>query len=426
LNAVPGDRLQQFGPGPVASIETAMADYLIKVADERGHVTEQTEKGFSEDEIRNRYVQQGYLVYSIKPRTLLGRRGWRLSSRRKVKLSQFVIFNQQFLTLFRAGLPIVQGLDLLAKREKNKFFRSVLQDVRDRVKGGEPLSEAFDAQGVFPKIYSTTLLAGEKSGNLDEVLARYLGFLRMTLTFRKKLVTSLIYPAVLVVGVTVLITFLVTFVVPRFGALYSDLGENLPAITMFTLTMANNIKTYLPIIVLALAAGGILLHRWSLTDRGGQQIDKVKLNLPIFGGIWIKYQVAMLSRMLSTLLSGGLPLVSGLDTASQSMQSRLMKNAITHATQNVREGRTLSHSLEETKLFPALSVEMIEVGESTGALSAMLNSVADFFEEDVQNALTAAMALIEPAIMIFMGIIVAFILISLYLPIFSMGVGVSH
>jgi type IV pilus assembly protein PilC len=403
-----------------------MADYLIKVADERGHVTEQTEKGFSEDEIRNRYVQQGYLVYSIKPRTLLGRRGWRLSSRRKVKLSQFVIFNQQFLTLFRAGLPIVQGLDLLAKREKNKFFRSVLQDVRDRVKGGEPLSEAFDAQGVFPKIYSTTLLAGEKSGNLDEVLARYLGFLRMTLTFRKKLVTSLIYPAVLVVGVTVLITFLVTFVVPRFGALYSDLGENLPAITMFTLTMANNIKTYLPIIVLALAAGGILLHRWSLTDRGGQQIDKVKLNLPIFGGIWIKYQVAMLSRMLSTLLSGGLPLVSGLDTASQSMQSRLMKNAITHATQNVREGRTLSHSLEETKLFPALSVEMIEVGESTGALSAMLNSVADFFEEDVQNALTAAMALIEPAIMIFMGIIVAFILISLYLPIFSMGVGVSH
>ncbi len=403
-----------------------MADYLVKVADERGRVTEQTEKGFSEDEIRNRYVQQGYLVYSIKPRALLGRRGWRPSSRRKVKLSQFVIFNQQFLTLFRAGLPIVQGLDLLAKREKNKFFRSVLQDVRDRVKGGEPLSEAFEAQGVFPKIYSTTLLAGEKSGNLDEVLARYLGFLRLTLTFRKKLVTSLIYPAVLVVGVTVLITFLVTFVVPRFGALYADLGENLPAITMFTLTMANNIKTYLPIIVLALAAAGILLHRWSLTDRGGQQIDRVKLSLPIFGGIWIKYQVAMLSRMLSTLLSGGLPLVSGLDTASQSMQSRLMKTAITQATQNVREGRTLAHSLEETKLFPALSVEMIEVGESTGALSAMLNSVADFFEEDVQNALTAAMALIEPAIMIFMGIIVAFILISLYLPIFSMGVGVSH
>jgi type IV pilus assembly protein PilC len=403
-----------------------MAEYLVKIADERGHVTEQNEKGFSEDEVRTRYVKQGYLVYSVKPRGLLGKQGWRLSSRRKVKLSQFVIFNQQFLTLFRAGLPIVQGLELLAKREKNKFFRSVLEDVRDRVKGGEPLSDAFEAQGVFPKIYSTTLLAGEKSGNLDEVLSRYLGFLRLTLTFRKKLLTSLIYPAVLVVGVTILITFLVTFVVPRFGALYADLGQNLPAITMFTLSMATGIKKYLPIIVLALAGSGILLHRWSLTDRGGQQIDKIKLRMPVFGGIWIKYQVAMLARMLSTLLSGGLPLVSGLDTASQSMQSRLIKNAISQATQNVREGRTLSHSLEVTNLFPPLSVEMIEVGESTGALSAMLNSVADFFEEDVQNALTAAMALIEPAIMIFMGVVVAFILISLYLPIFSMGVGVNR
>ncbi len=403
-----------------------MADYLVKMADERGRVTEQTEKGFSEDEVRNRYVQQGYLVYSVKPRGLLGKQGWRLATRRKVKLSQFVIFNQQFLTLFRAGLPIVQGLELLAKREKNKFFHAVLEDVRDRVKGGEPLSEAFEAQGVFPKIYSTTLLAGERSGNLDEVLSRYLSFLRMTLTFRKKLVTSLIYPAVLVVGVTILITFLVTFVVPRFGALYADLGQNLPAITMFTLSLASGIRKYLPIILLVVVGGGILLHRWALTDRGGQQIDKIKLNLPIFGGIWIKYQVAMLARMLSTLLTGGLPLVPGLDTASQSMQSRLVKNAISQATQNVREGRTLASSLEETKLFPPLSVEMIEVGESTGALSAMLNSVADFFEEDVQNALSAAMSLIEPAIMIFMGVVVAFILISLYLPIFSMGVGINR
>jgi type IV pilus assembly protein PilC len=422
LDVDPGDQLQQLGPVPVI----IMADYLVKMADERGRVTEQTEKGFSEDEVRNRYVQQGYLVYSVKPRGLLGKQGWRLATRRKVKLSQFVIFNQQFLTLFRAGLPIVQGLELLAKREKNKFFHSVLEDVRDRVKGGEPLSEAFEAQGVFPKIYSTTLLAGERSGNLDEVLSRYLAFLRMTLTFRKKLVTSLIYPAVLVVGVTILITFLVTFVVPRFGALYADLGQNLPAITMFTLSLASGIRKYLPIILLVVVGGGMLLHRWALTDRGGQQIDKIKLNLPIFGGIWIKYQVAMLSRMLSTLLTGGLPLVPGLDTASQSMQSRLVKNAISQATQNVREGRTLAHSLEETKLFPPLSVEMIEVGESTGALSAMLNSVADFFEEDVQNALSAAMSLIEPAIMIFMGVVVAFILISLYLPIFSMGVGINR
>lgn len=403
-----------------------MAEYLIKLADERGHVTEQTEKAFSEDEVRERYSQQGYLVYSVKPTGILGKQGFRFLKRRKVKLSQFVIFNQQFLTLFRAGLPIVQGLELLAKREKDNLFRSVLEDVRDRVKGGEPLSQAFEAQGVFPKIYSTTLLAGEKSGNLDEVLSRYLAFQRLGLTFRKKLVTSLIYPAVLVVGVVGLLTMLITFVVPRFGDLYSDLGQPLPPMTMFTLTMANHIKRLLPFIIAAAVAGGILLRRWSRTDRGGQTIDRLKLRLPVLGNIWLKYQVAMLGRMLSTLLSGGLPLVPALETASQSMQSRLMKNAITQSAQQVREGRPLSRSLEETKVFPALSVEMIEVGESTGALPGMLSSVADFFEEDVQNALTAAMSLIEPSILVFMGIVVGYILVSLYMPIFSMGAGGFH
>ena len=403
-----------------------MAEYLVKMADERGHVLEQAENGFSEEEVRDRYSQQGYLVYSVKPKGLLGRQALRLRSRRHIKLSQFVIFNQQFLTLFRAGLPIVQGLELLAKRERNKQLRQVLEDVRDRVKSGEPLSQAFEAQGVFPKIYSTTLLAGEKSGNLDEVLSRYLGFLRLALTFRKKLLTSLIYPSVLVVGVIVLITFLITFVVPRFGALFADLGQPLPAMTMFTLSMAMNIKRLLPAIVVVLAAGFFLLHRWAATDRGGRQIDQIKMKLPLFGNIWLKYQVAILSRMLSTLLVGGLPLVPALETAAQSMQSRLMRSAIGSSTQAVREGRALSRSMEATKLFPPMAVEMIEVGESTGALPAMLNSVADFFEEDVQNALAAAMSLIEPFIMIFMGIVVAFILISLYMPIFSMGAGVGR
>jgi len=403
-----------------------MAEYLVKMADERGHVLEQAENGFSEEEVRDRYSQQGYLVYSVKPKGLLGRQALRLPSRRHIKLSQFVIFNQQFLTLFRAGLPIVQGLELLAKRERNKQLRQVLEDVRDRVKSGEPLSQAFEAQGVFPKIYSTTLLAGEKSGNLDEVLSRYLGFLRLALTFRKKLLTSLIYPSVLVVGVIVLITFLITFVVPRFGALFADLGQPLPAMTMFTLSMAMNIKRLLPAIVVVLAAGFFLLHRWAATDRGGRHIDQIKMKLPLFGNIWLKYQVAILSRMLSTLLVGGLPLVPALETAAQSMQSRLMRSAIGSSTQAVREGRALSRSMEATKLFPPMAVEMIEVGESTGALPAMLNSVADFFEEDVQNALAAAMSLIEPFIMIFMGIVVAFILISLYMPIFSMGAGVGR
>src|ERR1700689_3179889 len=196
-----------------------MAEYMIKMADERGHVLEQTENGASEAEIRDRFAQQGYLVYSVKSKGLMSGEV-RLPQRRKIKQDQFVIFNQQFLTLIHAGLPIIQALDLLIKRQRNPFFRSVLQNVRDRVRGGELLSESFEAQKVFSKVYTTTLLAGEKSGNLEEVLGRYIAFQRLAVSFRKKLISSLVYPALLIAMLIVMMTFLITFVVPQFANLY--------------------------------------------------------------------------------------------------------------------------------------------------------------------------------------------------------------
>jgi type IV pilus assembly protein PilC len=398
-----------------------MADFVIKMADERGNVLEQTESGYSAVEVRDRYAGMGYLVYWVKPVGIFTGGKFRVPRRRKVNLEQFIIFNQQFMTLIRAGLPIVQALELLAKRQRNPFFRTMLENVRDRVKGGELLSDAFEAQGVFPKIYSTTILAGEKSGNLEEVVGRYVAFQRLALSFRKKLIASLIYPAVLVVGVFVLLSMLITYVIPRFADLYHELDAPLPPITQFTIAFAMNIKTALPIIAVVLFIVAYGLWRWSKTQSGAERLDRFKLDLPVFGSIWLRYQVAMFSRMLSTLLQGGLPLVPALETASQSMQSRLMARGIQTSTQSVREGKTLSRSLEETKIFPELSVEMVEVGESTGALPVMLTSVAEFYEEDLQNALAAAMSLIEPLILIFMGLIVGFILISLYMPIFSVG-----
>ncbi len=398
-----------------------MADFVIKMADERGNVLEQTESGYSAVEVRDRFAGLGYLVYWVKPAGIFTGGKFRVPRRRKVNLEQFIIFNQQFMTLIRAGLPIVQSLELLARRQRNPFFRTMLENVRDRVKGGELLSDAFEAQGVFPKIYSTTILAGEKSGNLEEVVGRYIGFQRLALSFRKKLLSSLIYPAVLVVGVVVLLTMLVTYVIPRFADLYRELEAPLPPLTQFTIAVSTNIKTALPIAVGVVAVIAYALWRWSKTQSGAEKMDRFKLDLPVFGTIWLRYQVAMFSRMMATLLQGGLPLVPALETASQSMQSRLMARGIQTSTQAVREGRPLSRSLEETKIFPELSVEMVEVGESTGALPVMLTSVAEFYEEDLQNALAAAMALIEPLILIVMGLIVGFILISLYMPIFSVG-----
>ncbi len=399
-----------------------MAEYVIKMADERGHVLEQLEMGGSEVEVRDRYAQQGFLVYWVKPKGLFSAE-LKLPQRRKVKQDQFLVFNQQFVTLIHAGLPIIQSIELLMKRQRNPFFRTVLQNVRDRVKGGELLSDAFAAQHVFPKVYTTTILAGEKSGNLEEVMGRYIAFQRLALTFRKKLISSLVYPALLVGMLIVMMTFLITFVVPQFAALYHQLGAQLPPVTMVMLAIGVNAKQYAPYIFLALLVAGFLLWRWVKSERGALRMDRIKLGTPMVGQIWLKYQVAIFARMLSTLLAGGLPLVPALETAEESMQSRLISRGLESSTRAVREGLPLARGLEDSKIFPEMAVEMIEVGESTGALPAMLNSVAEFYEEDVQTALTTAMALIEPVILIVMGVVVAFVLISLYLPIFSLGAG---
>jgi type IV pilus assembly protein PilC len=400
-----------------------MAEYVIKMADERGHVLEQLENGGSEGEVRERYAQQGYLIYSVKPKGLFSSEV-RLPQRRKVKQEQFLIFNQQFVTLIHAGLPIIQAIELLMKRQRNPFFRTVLQNVRDRVKGGELLSEAFEAQHVFPKVYTTTLLAGEKSGNLEEVMGRYISFQRLAVSFRKKLISSLVYPALLVAMLVVMIGFLITFVVPQFANLYSALGAQLPPMTMAMLSVGVNAKKYALYLLLGVIAAAFFTWRWMKSEKGSLRMDHVKLGTPVMGQIWLKYQVAIFSRMLSTLLAGGLSLVPALETAGESMQSRLIARGIRSSTREVREGLPLARGLEDAKVFPEMAIEMIEVGESTGALPAMLNSVAEFYEEDVQNALATAMALIEPIILIVMGVIVAFVLISLYLPIFSLGAGV--
>jgi type IV pilus assembly protein PilC len=387
---------------------------------------EQIETGQSEQDVRERLVQQGLLVVSVKPRTLLGG-GLRWPTRRRVKLEELVIYNQQFLTLIKAGLPILTSLELLLRRQHNPYFRALLEDVHNRVKSGEMLSEAFTTQGIFPKIYTTTLLAGEKSGNLEEVLARYIDFQRVALSVRKKLLASLIYPALLMLGVIVMLTFLVTFVIPRFAQLFEELRAQLPPLTTFMLTVGVTIRDYLPLIVGGFALLAFLVWRWRQTPSGARRVDQLRMAFPLLGQIWLRYQIGIFARMLSTLLSGGLPLVPALETAGGSLQSPTVARAVLDAAERVRQGSPLSTALEKTKAIPDLAVEMIEVGESTGALPPMLNSVAEFYEEDVQTALAAAMSLIEPIILVGMGVIVAFVLISLYLPIFSLGSGgIAH
>ena len=398
-----------------------MPEYVCRIANDRGQIQKQVERAASEEELRDRFAQQGFLVYSIRPRPRLGVQ-WKPSARgKKVKLSEFLVFNQQFVTLIRAGLPILKALDLLGGHIAQPSLRSCINEIRDSVRGGALLSEAFREQGVFSEIYTTTLLAGEKSGNMEGVLDRYINYQRTALSVKRKLAASLVYPALLVTMVLILVTFLVSYVIPSFAELYRTMSQELPPITQALIAFSDGFKRYWIVLMVLLAGTGLGGWLWKATPQGGQSLDRLKMQVPLAGEIWTKYQVAQFCRMLGTLLAGGIPMVQALDTAQHSVVSPLLRHALEVGTRQVREGKALWQGLSQAGFFPELAIEMIEVGESSGALAQMLASVADFFEEDVNTSLAALLSLIEPAILIFMGGVVALVLIALYLPIFSLA-----
>jgi type IV pilus assembly protein PilC len=396
-----------------------MGQFLCRVADAEGRVFSHVEPASSLEEARQKLVDRGLYVYSVESR------GGRLAdlvrqkSGRQIGGSEFLILNQQFNTLIKAGLPILKSLDLLASRATSPKLRPVISQIRDRVREGKSLSEAVAEAGVFSKVYSTAILAGEKSGNLPGVLDYYIAYQRVSTGVRKRILATLVYPVLLITVAIVIVTYLVTAVIPKFALLYRDLNVELPTPTrlLIALTVDYRFVVLGIVALMAVAAAGIFF--WSRTEEGGTAFDRFKFRLPVIGDTLLKFQVAQFSRTLSTLLTGGTPLVAGLQTASDAITSKLLRSTVNQATQLVREGESMHSALSSKGVMPELALDMIEVGESSGALSPMLNSVAEFYEEEVSLRLSALVSLIEPMLLIFMGLLVAFILISLYLPIFS-------
>ena len=399
-----------------------MGEFVCRVADADGRVFSHVEAANTLDEARQKLAERGLFVYSVEARggkigSLLRRR-----SGRNIGGSDFLILNQQFNTLIKAGLPILRALDLLATRASSSRLRPVISQIRDQVRGGKSLSEAVDDAGVFSKVYSTAILAGEKSGNLPGVLDHYIAYQRVSTGVKKKIVATLVYPVLLISVAIIIVTYLVTGVIPKFALLYRDMNVELPTPTrvLIALTVDYRVLFLGFVALLALIAMGIFL--WSRTDEGGTTFDRFKFRLPLVGDTLLKFQVAQFSRTLATLLTGGTPLVAGLQTATEAITSKLLQSTVAEATQMVREGESLHAALSSKAVMPKMAVDMIEVGESSGAISPMLNSVAEFYEEEVNLRLAAMVAVIEPMLLIIMGMFVAFILISLYLPIFSFSV----
>jgi type IV pilus assembly protein PilC len=400
-----------------------MGEFHCKVADANGRVFSQIEAAESMLEARQKLADRGLFVYQIRPREGLLAHALGSKGGKSVDGDDFLVFNQQFNTLIKAGIPILKALDLLAERAAAQRLRPVLGEVRRLVREGTTLSDALEQQGVFPKVYTVSVLAGEKSGNLSGVLEYYITYQRVTTGLRKKLTAVLIYPTILVFTAAAIVTYLVSSVIPKFALLYNDLNIQLPEATRILLAVTVTYRVYLLGAISLLALVVLATFAWSRSNEGGLTLERIRMRLPLVGETITKFQFAQFCRTLSTLLSGGTPLVNAMETSGGAISSRLVSGAITRGAQLVREGQSLHDALASTKLVPELALEMVEVGEASGALAPMLASVAEFYEDDVNTQIANLVALVEPAILIFMAILIAFILVALYLPMFSLSMG---
>jgi len=395
-------------------------EFVCKIGTDAGKVLVQTERAGSEAELRHRLRNEGFYVFSVRPKEILSS-PWGPGRGGRIKPDEFLVFNQQFLTLSKSGLPLQKSLELLAGQAQSDALRSAVTKVQEKVRAGALLSEAFESVGQFPKMYCATLSAGERSGSLDRVLGHYLAYQKTSRTFRKKFMGALIYPAFLMCFLVGLISFIITFVVPKFAQLYSELDVQLPPFTVFFISLAEGVKRFAPVILVGIVLAVLGTRTLLRSQRVRLAWERAKFSTPLVGKLLLKFSVAEFARTLSTLLQGGIPIVSALETAKEAVTSPLMAKAIGDAEKEVISGRALSACLRPYGLFPSLALDMMEVGESTGAMSSMLEAVAEFFEEDVSVDLATIVALVDPVMIALMAIVVATVLIAFYLPLFSMA-----
>jgi type IV pilus assembly protein PilC len=396
-----------------------MPEFIVRVGTPEGDVVQRHVQAGSARAAQEELRRQGMYVFDAKRGTFSLRE--LVPIRRGISTERFLLFNQELLALVKAGLPIIQSFDIMLERQKNSRFREILTEIRDKVKSGVALSDAFASFGdLFPPIYSTSLRAGERSGDLEGVLRRFLRYQKMIVTLRKRVVGALIYPVILVLLSTAMVFIMLTVVIPKFSEFFAGFDAELPAFTRFMISLAMFLRHNLLLVLGSLVAAIFLFRRW-INTAGRLLWDWFKLRLPIVGGIFHRFAVLQFTQSLGTLLSGGTPMVPALEIASQSITNQAVSSKVFGIVQNVREGEPLWRSLETTGVIGDLAVEMIKVGESTGALSEMLANVSEFYDEEIEARLGRMVAAIEPLILVFMGLVIAVLLYAFYLPLFQLS-----
>ena len=398
--------------------------FICRIGTPDGRVLEEVFTASDESALRSDLGKRGYHLFEVRRRGMAPGRALPALSRlgrRRIPVQEFLVFNQELAALLKAGLPLLQALDLMLERMKNPHFRSVLTDVRDRVKSGSELSDAFAAHGgLFPRLYPSSLKAGERSGELELVIRRFIRYMKLLLDARRRVISALIYPAVLVCLSIAMIAVMAIYVVPKFMGFFAELGTDLPLITQIVLAISTFASANWPLLLVLLVLGGLALRSWGRTEPGRLAIDRLKLRTPFLGPVLHRFALSEFCRSLSTLLAGGIPLVPAFEIAIASVGNAYARHRLEPTVQMVREGKPFYSALEKSEIFLDMSIDMVKVGETTGSLDDMLNSVSEFLDEQVETRMQRLLSLVEPMMLVFMGIIIAILLISIYLPMFSM------
>jgi type IV pilus assembly protein PilC len=397
-------------------------EFRCRLASPSGEITEGVYVADNEARLRHELEEKGLYVLSLQRKGAIGGFSVQLPQRRAINTREFLVFNQELATLLKAGMPLVQSLDLLKRRITSPLFRSVLEDVHERVRSGAALSEAFDAQGdLFPRVYTASLLAGERSGNLDAVLRRYVDYAKVIATVKRKTVSALVYPAILVTLALGLVTIIVLKVVPAFSEFYGSFGAQLPFVTRVIVAVSEFIRGQFLYLLFGLLVAVVGVASWLQQKGQRARFDRMLLRLPMLGQVARKFGTSQMARTLATLLGGGLPLVNALDISSKSIGNQYMASQLELVGARVREGQSFAAALDARGVFPEVAVKMAEVGESTGALQDMLNTVADFYDEEIATNMERFVTLVEPVLLVIMGLVIAGLLLALYMPLFQLS-----
>ena len=397
-------------------------EFRCRIATKSGRVFEETYVSESEVALRQELEAKGSYLLSLRRPGVFVAPGMFFRRFKKLSNREFLIFNQELAALLSAGLPLVQSLDILRQRSEQSTLKALLDDVHSRVQAGAALSEAFSAQGhSIPGVYTASLLAGERSGGLEEVLRRYVAYVKVIETLRQKSISALVYPAVLLVLSMAVVGIIVLRVVPEFEGFYQGFGAELPLVTQMIVKSSEVVRSNLLLTLMGLIGVPAAGWYWARNPKRRVVLDGWLLKVPGVGSISTRFTTSQLSRTLAILLRGGIPLVDAIEVSSHAIGNRYYAKELLVVGQRVREGQAFAGALSERGIVPSVAVKMVEVGESTGALQEMLSSVADFYDEEIETRLGRFITLIEPALLVIMGLIIATLLIALYLPLLQLG-----